>query len=247
LKLSLPPYKLRSSVPHPRPLNRLLTSLPDDTFARLAADLKTLPLTRNKVFYRYGDLVDHVYFPNGGVASVSTAGADGRLVEAASIGDEGMLGIEASVGEGARSQNDVTMQVPHSNIEVLSAAAFRREVTRGTALHELIDRYRRALSGQMRQSAACNALHSIRSRCCCWLLQTHDRMHRDEFELSQEYLAIMLGVRRQSVPAVSMALQDAGAIAYTHGHMVVLDRARLEVGSCECYRAIRAQFDRLRL
>jgi CRP-like cAMP-binding protein len=243
----MPPHQLRSPAAHPRPLNRLLTSLPDDTFARLAADLKTLPLTRNKVFYRYGELVDHVYFPNGGVASVIAAGADGRLVEAATIGDEGMLGIEASFGEGARSQNDVTMQVPHTNIEVLSAAAFRREVTRGTALQELIGRYGRALLGQMRQSAACNALHSIRSRCCCWLLQTHDRLHRDQFDLSQEYLAIMLGVRRQSVTAVALALQDSGAIAYTHGHMAVLDRARLEAGSCECYRAIRAQFDRLRL
>jgi CRP-like cAMP-binding protein len=188
-----------------------------------------------------------VYFPNGGVVSVITAMADGRLVEAATIGDEGMLGIEAFFGGGATAQNEVTMQVPDTNIEVLSAAAFRREIIRGTALQELIGRYARALLAQMRQSAACNALHAIRGRCCCWLLQTHDRVHADEFVLSQEFLAIMLGVRRQSVTAVARSLQEAGAISYKHGHLKVLNRERLEAGSCECYRAIRAQFVRLRL
>jgi CRP-like cAMP-binding protein len=137
--------------------------------------------------------------------------------------------------------------VPDTNIEVLSAAAFRREVARGTALQELIGRYARALFGQMRQSAACTALHSIRGRCCSWLLQTHDRVHADEFVLSQGLLAIMLGVRRQSVTAVTRSLQDSGAISYKYGHVTVLNRERLEAGSCECYRAIRAQFDRLRL
>jgi CRP-like cAMP-binding protein len=231
----------------PRPLNRLLASLPEDAFGRLAPDLKTLPTTRNQVFYRQGDLVDRVYFPNGGVASVITAMEDGAIIEAATIGDEGMLGIEAFLGERADSQNDVIMQVPDTNIEMLSAVAFRREVARGTALHEVIGRYVQVLLFQMRQSAACNALHPIRDRCCCWLLQTHDRVHGDEFFLSQEYLAIMLGVRRQSVTAVAGALQDTGAISYKHGHVKVLNRQRLEAGSCECYGVIRTQFDRLQL
>jgi CRP-like cAMP-binding protein len=232
---------------HPRPLNRLLASLPEDAFGRLIPDLKTVPVTRNTVFYRPGDLIDRVYFPNGGVVSVITGMADGRLIDAATIGDEGMLGIEAFFGEGARSPNAVTMQVPDTNIEVLSAAAFRREATRGTALEELVGRYARALLAQMRQSAACNALHPIRGRCCSCLLQTHDRVHADEFVLSQKFLAVMLGVRRQSVTAVAGSLQDAGAISYKHGHLKVLSRERLEAGSCECYRAIRAQFHRLRL
>jgi CRP-like cAMP-binding protein len=231
----------------PRPLNRLLASLPDDAFARLAPDLKTLPITRNQVFYRQGDPVDHVYFPNGGVASIITAMSDGMIVEAATIGDEGMLGIEAFLGEGADSQNDVIMQVPDTSIEMLSAAAFRREVARGSALQEVIGRYAQALLCQMRQSAACNALHPIHDRCCFWLLQTHDRVHGDEFFLSQEFLAIMLGVRRQSVTAVAGALQDTGAISYKHGHVKVLNRERLEAESCECYGVIRAHFERLQL
>jgi CRP-like cAMP-binding protein len=240
-----PPVRLPPAPP--RPLNRLLASLPEDTFRRLLPDLKTLPVTRNHIFYRQGDLVEHVYFPNGGVASVITAMSNGMMVEAATIGDEGMLGIEAFLGEGADAQNDVIMQVPDTNIEMLSAAAFRREVARGTALQEVIGRYAQVLLFQMRQSAACNALHPIHDRCCCWLLQTHDRIHGDEFFLSQEFLAIMLGVRRQSVTAVAGALQNTGAISYKHGHVKVLNRQRLEAGSCECYGVIRAHFDRLQL
>jgi len=231
----------------PRPLNRLLASLPEDAFSRLLPDLKTLPITRNQIFYRQGDLVDRVYFPNGGVASVITAMSNGMIVEAATIGDEGMIGIEAFLGENADSQNDVIMQVPDTSIEMLSVEAFRREVARGTALQEIIGRYAQVLLFQMRQSAACNALHPIYDRCCCWLLQTHDRIHGDEFCLSQEFLAIMLGVRRQSVTAVAGALQEMGAISYKHGHVKVLNRERLEAGSCECYGVIRAHFDRLQL
>jgi CRP-like cAMP-binding protein len=137
----------------PRPLNRLLASLPEDAFSRLLPDLKTLPITRNQIFYRQGDLVDRVYFPNGGVASVITAMSNGMIVEAATIGDEGMLGIEAFLGENADSQNDVIMQVPDTSIEMLSAEAFRREVARGSALQEVIGRYAQGLLFQMRQSA----------------------------------------------------------------------------------------------
>jgi CRP-like cAMP-binding protein len=210
-------------------------------------DLTTLPVKRNHVFYREGDPVDRVYFPNGGVASVITAMKDGTIVEAATIGDEGMLGIEAFLGEGAKAQNDMIMQVPDTNVEMLSAAAFRRELAQGGALQELIGRYAQVLLCQMRQSTACNALHPIHARCCCWLLQTLDRVHADEFVLSQEFLGIMLGVRRQSVTAVARALQDAGAISYKHGRLKVRNRERLEAGACECYRVIRAHFVRLRL
>jgi CRP-like cAMP-binding protein len=240
-----PPVRLPPAPP--RPLNRLLASLPEDAFRRLLPDLKTLSITRDHIFYRQGDRVDRVYFPNGGVASVITAMANGMMVEAATIGDEGMLGIEAFLGEAADAQNDVIMQVPDTNIEMLSAVAFRREVARGTAMQEVIGRYAQVLLFQMRQSAACNALHPIHDRCCCWLLQTHDRIHGDEFFLSQEFLAIMLGVRRQSVTAVAGALQSTGAISYKHGHVKVLNRQRLEAGSCECYAVIRAHFDRLQL
>jgi CRP-like cAMP-binding protein len=199
------------------------------------------------VFYRRGDPVERVYFLTGGVASILTSMANGGVVEAASIGDEGMLGFEAFLGEGVTAENDVIMQVPAPTAEMLSAAAFRREAARGTALRELLNRYALALLCQVRQSAACNALHSIHDRCCCWLLQTLDRVHADRFFLSQEFLAVMLGVRRQSITAVARGLQETGAIAYKHGFMRVLDRAQLEACSCECYGVVRAQFDRLRL
>jgi CRP-like cAMP-binding protein len=97
----------------------------------------------------------------------------------------------------------------------------------------------------MMQSAGCNALHPVHERCCRWLLQTHDRVHSDTFQLSQEFLAIMLGVRRQTVTVVAGTLQQAGLIEYKHGHITILDRTGIEAASCECYAAIRKQYDRL--
>ena len=97
----------------------------------------------------------------------------------------------------------------------------------------------------MMQSTACNALHSVEQRCCRWLLTTHDRMHQQDFNLSHEFLATMLGARRPTVTAVAGTLQAAGLIRYTHGHVTVLDRKRLEAAACECYPVLRAHYDRL--
>ena len=129
----------------------------------------------------------------------------------------------------------------------MSAAAFRREIDRRGALHELIGRYSQALMATLMQSVACNTLHHVQERCCRWLLTTHDRMHSDQFELSHEFLAIMLGSRRPTVTLVAGTLQRAGLIPYKHGRITVLDRKGLEAGSCECYATICRHFARLRL
>jgi len=190
-----------------------------------------------------------VYFLNSGVASITTLLSNGSMVETATVGDEGMLGIEAYLGEDAVSQGETMMQVPASNgsarAEVLSVAAFRRELAQGGTLHQFAGRYAQIVLAQMMQSAGCNALHPVHERCCRWLLQTHDRVHSDTFQLSHEFLAIMLGVRRQTVTVVAGTLQGAGLIAYSHGQIRIRDRAGLEAASCECYAAIRKQHDRL--
>jgi CRP-like cAMP-binding protein len=99
---------------------------------------------------------------------------------------------------------------------------------------------------QMVQTTACNALHDVQPRCARWLLMTHDRMHEQDFDLSHEFLAVMLGVQRPTVSVVARTLQQAGLIRYTHGHVTVRDRKGLEAAACECYPIIRAHFDRLR-
>jgi CRP-like cAMP-binding protein len=118
-------------------------------------------------------------------------------------------------------------------------------IQQSRALVDLLHRYTQALFTQVSQSAACNSLHSIEERCGRWLLMTHDRVETDEFVLTQEFLAIMLGVRRASVAEVAGKLQQAGLIHYQRGQMRVLDRKGLEATSCECYGVIRAEYERL--
>jgi CRP-like cAMP-binding protein len=232
-----------------RPRNRLLSLLPETEFQRLAPDLKTITVKVKDVFHHHGRPLEYVYFLNGGVASITTLLSNGSMVETATVGDEGMLGIEAFLGENAVAQSETMMQVPASDgtatVEMLSVAAFRQELARGGVLRDLTGRYAQVILAQMMQSAGCNALHPVHERCCRWLLQTHDRVHSDTFQLSQEFLAIMLGVRRQTVTVVAGTLQQAGLIEYKHGHITILDRTGIEAASCECYAAIRKQYDRL--
>ena len=228
-----------------RPKNRLLQALPIAEFDRLLPDLKTISTAAKYVFYEEGDPLEHGYFLNGGVASVTTVLSDGTMVETATHGLEGMVGIEVLFAAGAIAPGRTMIQVPNTDAERLSAVAFRREAARQGVFADLIGRYAQVVVAQMMQSAACNALHHVHERCARWLLMTHDRIGRDEFDLSHEFLAVMLGVRRQSVTVVAGTLQKAGFITYKHGHVNVVDRAGLEAAACECYAVIRGKFDAL--
>ena len=241
--------KLASPVRPPpsdgRPKNRLLAALPADDFSRLLPHLKTIPLRVKQVLQRNGEPLDFVYFPNGGVVSITTVLSDGTMVEAATVGDEGMLGVEAFLSVDAIAPGDTMIQVPDTNGEALRVDDFRRSVAASEAFRDLVGRYTQVLIAQMMRSAACNALHHAQQRCARWLLMTHDRMHGQDFELSHEFLAVMLGVRRPSVSVVAATLQEAGFIQYSHGHVTVRDRKGLEGAACECYQLIRERFDSL--
>jgi CRP-like cAMP-binding protein len=225
--------------------NRILSALPDDEYQRLKPDLKPVVVEHRQVLYKMGAPVREVYFPHGGVFSITTVLSDGSVVESATAGNEGMVGIEAFVRAGATAYGETMLQVPGGNAEKLSVIALRRELIKGGVLAELLGRYLETVIGHAMQTVACNTLHNVQERCCRWLLMTHDRMPGDEFLLSHELLAMMLGARRQSVTVVARVLQSAGLIRYRHGRITVLDRAGLEAGACECYRVLRTQFDRL--
>jgi CRP-like cAMP-binding protein len=229
-----------------RPKNRLLAGLPDAEFKRIKPLLRTVPVGLRYVFHRPNEPVTQVYFPNGGVGSITTALEDGSIVEVATVGDEGLVGIEAMFGEGALGRESI-MQVPDTNAELMTATDFRRELARGEAFTNAVHRYAQAFLSLAMHSTACMALHPVLERCCRWLLMTHDRIHRDEFQLSHEFLATMLGSTRPTVSVVAGTLQKAGFIKYVHGRMTILDRAGLESASCECYRTVKADFDRLKL
>jgi CRP-like cAMP-binding protein len=229
-----------------RPKNQLLAGLPLDDFRKLQPHLKTVPIRARQMLHKNGEPMAVVYFLNGGVASITTVLADGTMVEAATVGDEGMLGIEAVLSAEAIAPGDTLIQVPDTSAEVMRIADFRRQLADRPVFRELMGRYTQTVIAQMMQSTACNALHPVQQRCARWLLMTHDRMHEQDFALSHEFLAVMLGVQRPTVTVVAGQLQSAGLIRYTHGRVSVVDRRGLEAASCECYAIIRTRFELLR-
>ena len=244
--MSKRPIPVRPPPSDTRPKNRLLACLPPDDFRRLRRHLTTRPTTVKQVFQAYDQPVREVFFPNGGVASVTAVMKNGSMVEIATVGDEGLLGINALFGDDM-VRSETMMQVPDTDMEVLPVAIFKRELERRGPFHACIQRYAQGFFSLTMQSTACMALHPVVERCCRWLLMTHDRMRRDDFHLSHEFLAMMLGSTRPTVTEVAGTLQKAGFIKYVHGHITILDRAGLEAASCECYRTVKDHFDRLGL
>ena len=237
---------IRPPPVNPRPKNKLLACLPRTDFERLRPHLKTIPIKVRQILHPLNETVRDVYFLNGGVASLTTVMQNGSMVEIATVGDEGLVGINAFFG-GAMLSGETMMQVPDTDAEVMSVAAFKRELERGGPFHECVHRYSQGLLMLIMQSTGCVALHSVQERCCRWLLMTHDRVRQDELNLSHEFLAMMLGSTRPAVTVVVGTLQKAGLITYAHGRITIVDRTGLEEASCECYATVRGHFDRLGL
>jgi len=231
--------------PSRRPKNRLLAALPAEDFHRLSPFLKTVPMHVKQMIYRAGEPVRTIYFPNGGVVSITTTLRDGTMVESSTVGDEGMLGIEAFFVANAVASGDTFMQVPDTDAQAISVDQFRRAIGQRGAFHDIVGRYAQVTFAQLMQGAVCNLSHPVQQRCARWLLMTHDRMHGHDFNLSHEFLAVMLGVQRPTVSTVAATLQAAGFIRYKYGRINVRDRKGLEAESCECYAVMRAHFDRL--
>jgi len=227
--------------------NRLLASLtviaPADA-AWLAARLEPATLDIGQVIGAAGEPFLHVYFPETAVFSVIARMADGAAVEVGTVGNEGMAGVAVFLDAEA-SANETLAQIPGAALRI-DSAAFVAGLDSRPELRRLLNRYTQAYLTQVAQTAACNGLHGLDARCARWLLMTHDRVDEAEhFPLTQEYLAIMLGVRRGGVSVAASALRDAGLIRYSRGAIQVLDRPGLEAAACECYGVVRRHFDRL--
>ena len=229
-----------------RPKNRLLAGLSAVDFARIQPHLRTVAMARKQTLHRLNEPIQDVIFPNGGVASITTVMRDGTMVEIATVGDEGLVGMETFFG-GDVAMGEAMLQVPDTSAEFMNVAAFKAELNRPGPFLDAIRRYSQGFIKLITHSTACMALHPVQDRCCRWLLMTHDRVRRDDFHLSQEFLAMMLGSTRPTVSVVASTLQRAGLISYTHGHITVIDRAGLEAAACECYATVKARFDELGL
>jgi CRP-like cAMP-binding protein len=213
--------------------NRLLAALPDDALALLEPDLRQLTLPQGVVCYGAGEPIDQVYFPHTGMISQLVTTGDGDMVETASIGREGGVGLQCGFGP-RLSFTRALVQIP-GKFSTISAARFEYAVSRNAALRDLILRYTETLWAEAQQNVACNAIHDGSSRLCRWLLQCADRIGSDQLLLTQEFLAEMLGVRRTTVTLLAQELQKRGILRYSRGRITILDRATLETCACECY------------
>jgi CRP-like cAMP-binding protein len=228
---------------HSAELNRLLRSVPLGDYERLLPQLTPVRLRLKLVLVEPDVPITHVYFVRSGVCSILATEQEGADIEVGTIGNEGFIGLPL-LFEDDKLANRIIVQV-EGDAWRMSADAFHRLLDERPAVRKVCLRFAAYFTGQLSQSVACNRLHTLEERAARWLLMTHDRVHREDFELTHEFLALMLGVRRAGVTVAMGTLQAAGILQYKRGRVEVLDRARLEGTSCDCYRITADAFARL--
>ena len=223
--------------------NRLLAALPPDGFAALAPALRPVELDFRQTLHRPDRPIEAAYFVEGGMVSLLTPLEEGQTTEVGIVGREGMIGLPVVLGADSVA-TEALVQMQGTALRV-PAAELREAFEASAALRGVLLRYAQASHAQIAQTAACNGQHAVDERLARWMLMAHDRAEADEFPMTQEFIATMLGVRRAGISVAAGVLQKAGVIRYGYGRIEVLDRAGLEAASCECYGAVRRQYERL--
>lgn len=227
----------------PRNSNLLLSTLSNEEYQAIAPRLHNVSLAQKDTLHVRNEAQKYVYFPTTAVISVLTFMSSGVAVEVGTIGREGFVGIEVLAG-GVHATETSICQVEGEALR-MTTNDFNEAISGDTPLRRITQRYMLVYLSLISQSVACNRLHTIEERFARWILMTHDRVDGDQFNLTQEFIADMLGVHRPSVSLVANAFQQAGFIRYSRGKMSILSRAGLEETSCECYEVVRSQFDRM--
>ncbi len=223
--------------------NHLLAALPTKNFEALAADLELVPLALGQMLYDPGTQMRHAYFPTTSIVSLHYVTESGASAETAGVGNEGVVGISLFMGGDTTSSSAVVQTAGHAYR--LDRHLLKQAFDEAGSFQHLLLRYTQALMTQMAQTAACNRHHSVEQQLCRWLLLTLDRLPERELVMTQELVASMLGVRRESVTDAAGHLQTLGYIRYRRGHIGVLDRAGLESKACECYGVVKKELNRL--
>lgn len=223
--------------------NRILNALPPEEYDHLSPHLEHVTLSLRQVLYRPEQPFTHVYFPESGTVSIVSVFEDGRHVEVGMVGNEGMFGVNVFMGS-ISTPLEAIVQLPGDGYR-MRADVLRAEFKRGGALQDMLLRYTQAFITQIAQNAACNRAHHIEGQVAKWLLMCRDRSPSQELELTQEFIATMLGVRRPGVTETAGLLRDKGLIEYVRGRIVITDREGLESLACECYRLVKNEFARM--
>jgi CRP-like cAMP-binding protein len=207
----------------------------------LDSQLKTVTVGRNHILFDVGEIVGSIYFPLDAIVSLVVPLQSGKMIEAAMVGRDGVVGASAAL-DGSRSVSRAVIQNPGKALS-WDATSFKRVAMEDTKFHAMIMAHEQSLYAQAQQSAACNISHGIDERLARWLSRAHDLVAGDELGFTQEFLAEMLGVRRSSVSPAAMTLQNRGLIEYTRGKIRVVNREGLRAAACECYEANREVYD----
>ncbi len=240
--MSTPPA---ASGKHSPKQNHLLAFLPAADYARLLPDLELVPMPLGWAVYEAGGKLGYVYFPTTCIISLLYVMEDGASAEIAITGNDGLVGIALFMGGDTTPSRAIVQSAGYGYR--LKASVLKKEFEHGGPLQHLALRYTQALITQMAQTAVCNRHHSVEQQLCRWLLLSLDRLPTNELNMTQELIANMLGVRREGVTEAAGHLQQAGLIHYSRGHIVVLDRPKLEQRVCECYAVVKKEMDRLLL
>ena len=232
------------SVPNlNKPVNRLLAALPIEVYLRLLPDLQAVELPQHKIIYHAGENYEYAYFPSYSVVSTVAIMENGSTTEIGVIGNEGMVGLPIILDTNYTNSTAI-VQVGNGGYRI-SAKRLQKEMNHQGALYRLLMRYVQARIIQLGQTAACNRYHTIEQRFARWLLTVRDSIQKDEFQLTQEFISQMLGVRRTGVTQVASRFQQAGIISYRRGLIHIISGQKLEACTCECYQLIEGEFSRL--
>lgn len=234
---------MASPIPSIPVRNQLLAALPREVLSRLLPRMRSFSLSIRDPLITPDVPLDAVYFVESGFVSLVASLEDGTQAEVGLIGREGMVGLPLITGIDTAFV-EAFVQGDGSALR-MEAGTFREAMAEEPALQGLLFRYLEAMNSQTTQTAACNGRHDLEQRLARWLLMAHDRAEGDEFQITQEFLALMLCVYRPSVSVVASTLQRAGMIRYGRGHITVLDRPALEATACDCYGVVKRRFDRL--
>jgi CRP-like cAMP-binding protein len=224
--------------------NRLLATLPGELYNKLTPNLKRVSLEQGTILHHPGQAIETLYFPTNCLLSITITMNDGSTAEAGMVGNREVIGVNAFMGGRETTQTEYIVQIAGSAIKV-EARPLLEEFDCNKELRDVLLRYTQALIAQISQTTACNSLHVLDQRLARWLLEAQDRIDSDDLKLTQEFLGHMLGVRRAGVTQAAQKLQERDLIRYHRGHVQILDQQGLESVSCECFRVLREEYDRL--
>lgn len=224
--------------------NRLLNFLCSEVYEKLAPSLKRVSLERGKILHHPGDTIEDLYFPIDCLISITITMSDGTTAETGVVGNREVVGVNAFMGGRETTQTEYIVQIAGSAVKA-DARPLLEEFDCNKHLRDVLLRYTQALIAQISQTTACNTLHALEQRLARWLLEAQDRVESDDLKLTQEFIADMLGVRRAGVTQAAQKLQESGLIRYRRGHVQILEQRGLEAASCECFRTVKDEYDRL--